>query len=339
MPVTRREISGRLVDPVDGVVCGVISVAADGAIGAVEQRAIAPDELVFPGFIDLHVYETSQLAKHGVTGYLATCGTSRRGVVESFLASLPDDGECLGAHIEGPYLALGAAGAQRPLHIRPVDLGELAGWLETGLVRMLTLAPELPGAIEAIEMIAAAGAVPALGHTLAEPELVQRAVAAGARFATHLWNAAAPLTARAPGPVGALLADSRLTLGLITDGRHLHPLSEELTVRLAGPERIALTSDLVASSGADGRLLGGDRCGAALTARMARFGLQEAAGMASLVPAGVLGLHDRGRLQRGFRADLAILDPTYRPLETIVAGETVWSSRGGGVRRSRECAS
>jgi len=127
MPVTRREISGRLVDPVDGVVCGAISVAADGSIGAVEQRAIAPDELVFPGFIDLYVYETSQLAEHGVTGYLATCGTSRRGVVESFLAYLPDDGQCLGAHIEGPYLAPRAAGAQRPLHIRPVDPGELAG--------------------------------------------------------------------------------------------------------------------------------------------------------------------------------------------------------------------
>lgn len=136
------------------------------------------------------------------------------------------------------------------------------------------------------------------------------------------------LRQRAPGAIGALLLDERVTLGLIADGRHLDPLVEDLTLQVAGPERIALTSDMVAPprEGADGGLLGGDRCGAALVARMARHGLAEAATMASLAPARALGLGDRGRLVPGFRADLAVLDERFSPLETLIGGETVWAS-------------
>jgi N-acetylglucosamine-6-phosphate deacetylase len=135
------------------------------------------------------------------------------------------------------------------------------------------------------------------------------------------------MKARAPGAIGAVLEDERITLGLIADGRHLHPATEALTVRAAGPRRIALTSDLVPPprQRPDGTLLGGDRCGAALVRRMApRFGLAESATMASLVPAELLDLTDRGRLAPGFRADLAILDGSLEPLETLVAGTPVW---------------
>jgi N-acetylglucosamine-6-phosphate deacetylase len=172
-------------------------------------------------------------------------------------------------------------------------------------------------------------AVAAIGHTRANTANTRAAVEAGARFATHLWNAMAPLSARATGPIAELLLEPRVILGLIADGRHVHPRVEELTVRLAGPDRIALTSDLVALPGHDpeGRLLGGDRAGAALLARMARFGLREAAAMTSLVPARLLGLTDRGRVAPGFRADLAVLDDRLSPLETIVAGETAWDVR------------
>jgi N-acetylglucosamine-6-phosphate deacetylase len=113
-----------------------------------------------------------------------------------------------------------------------------------------------------------------------------------------------------------------VTVGLIPDGRHLHPLVEELVVRVAGPGRIALTSDLVPAphQRLDGSLLGGDRSGAAVVGRMARFGLAEAARMASLVPAQLLGLADRGRLVPGYRADLAILSPELEPLRTLAAG-------------------
>ena len=155
------------------------------------------------------------------------------------------------------------------------------------------------------------------------------AIDAGARFATHMWNAMSGFKARAPGAIGAFLEDERITLGLVADGRHLHPATEELTVRAAGPRRIALTSDLVRPPRElpNGRLLGGDRCGAELVRRVAsRYGLAEAATMASLVPAELLGLADRGRLAPGFRADLAILGPALEPLETVVRGRTVWSA-------------
>ncbi|HLM33254.1 MAG TPA: amidohydrolase family protein, partial [Gaiellaceae bacterium] len=142
-----------------------------------------------------------------------------------------------------------------------------------------------------------------------------------------LWNAFGPVRARSTGAIPELLLDPRVSLGLIADGRHLHPRIEELTVRAAGHERIALTSDLVPlpAQTEAGKLLGGDRAGAALVARMARFGLPAAAGMASLVPARLLGLEDRGRLAPDFRADLALLDRQFRPLETLWNGETVWT--------------
>ena len=159
-------------------------------------------------------------------------------------------------------------------------------------------------------------------------ELIRAAIEAGARFATHLWNAMSPLRARETGPVAALLLDKRVTLGLIGDGRHLHPSVEALTVRAAGPGRIALTSDRVAEPlTAENRLAGGDISGADMVARFARFGLPAAAMMASLVPAQLLGLTDRGRLEPGFRADLAVLDAGLRPLQTVSAGKTVWTLR------------
>jgi N-acetylglucosamine-6-phosphate deacetylase len=192
-------------------------------------------------------------------------------------------------------------------------------------VRLVTVAPELRDGLRAIERIASAGVVAAVGHTHANSTTTRAAVDAGARFATHVWNAMAPLRARSTGPIPRLLVDDRVTLGLIADGRHLHPALEELTFRAAGSGRIALTSDLVPPPGhrRDGTLLGGDRCGAALVARMARFGLPEAAAMASLVPARLLGLDDRGRIAPGYRADLAVLGAEFRPIETLVGGARV----------------
>jgi N-acetylglucosamine-6-phosphate deacetylase len=132
----------------------------------------------------------------------------------------------------------------------------------------------------------------------------------------------APLRARATGPTPELLVDDRVTLGLIPDGRHLHPRVEALTIRVAGPGRVALTSDLVSTPLLeDNRLGGGDRSGAALVARMASYGLAEAATMASLTPARVLGLTDRGRLAPGFRADLAVLNARFEPLGAVIGGK------------------
>jgi N-acetylglucosamine-6-phosphate deacetylase len=285
----------------------------DGTIVGVERRDDGPEHpLLFPGFIDLQVYAPEGIGAWGVTGYLL----ATRRVVD------PGDPLCLGLHFEGPFLNPGAAGAIPTDELAPVDLQALDEWLASGRVRLVTVAPELPKGLDAIELVAARGAVAAVGHTQASSLIVGAAIAAGARFATHLWNAMAPARARSTGPVPRLLVDDRVTLGLIADGRHLHPVVEELTVRAAGAERVALTSDLVPlpAHRGDGSLLGGNRCGAALVARMARFGLAEAATMASLVPARLLGLADRGRIAPGHRADLAVLDPDFRPRQTLVGG-------------------
>jgi N-acetylglucosamine-6-phosphate deacetylase len=235
---------------------------------------------------------------------------------------------CLGLHLEGPFLNPEAAGALPVEALRDIDLSLLARWLERGDVRLITVAPELERAFDAVRLIVEAGTVAGLGHTTANCATVRAAADAGARFATHVWNAMAPLQARSTGPVPELLLDERITLGLIADGRHLHPRVEELTVRVAGPGRVALTSDLVAARLLDdNRLTGGDRAGAGLVARMASYGLAEAAMMASLVPARLLGLTDRGRLASGFRADVAVLDPRFKPLETLIAGKTRWGVR------------
>ena len=313
-----RELAGLLVDPLDGAYPGVLTVE-NGVIASIERGEVEARERIFPGFLDLHVYHAEGLVAQGVTGYLH----ATREIVD------PPDELCLGLHLEGPFLNPDAAGAIASEELRPVDLRALAEWLESGVVRMVTLAPELPQALDAVRALAERRTVAALGHTHANAAVVRAALAAGARFATHLWNAMAPVRSRASGPVPELLLDPRATLGVIADGRHLHPRVEELTVRVAGPERVALTSDLVPppAEDRDGKLLGGDRAGAALLARAARFGLTEAAMMASLVPARVLGLADRGRLAAGFRADLAVLDERFAPLETVVAGETAWSLR------------
>ncbi len=323
-----RELSGLLVDPVDGARPGMLRIRGD-LIESVEERPGGADApYLFPGFVDLQIYDWESGREQGITGYLATVGTSERGRVDRFLHELSDEPACLGAHVEGPYINPEAAGAQALEYVRPVDLIELDGWLATGSVRMVTLAPEVDQAFDAIDRITSAGAVASIGHTTTNHRTASLAVDAGARFATHVWNAMSGVKARAPGVVGALLDDARVTLGLIGDGRHLHPTTESLTVRAAGADRIALTSDLVAppQEKPDGKLLGGTRCGAEIVRRMApRFGLAETAMMACLVPSGVLGLEDRGRIAPGFRADLAVLDLEYRTLETILAGQAVWS--------------
>ena len=188
----------------------------------------------------------------------------------------------------------------------------------------MTLAPELRGALEATERLAAAGIVVGLGHTRANALTTAAALDAGARFATHLWNAMRPLRARTTGPVPSLLVDERATIGLIADGRHLHPLVEEITIRIAGPSRIALTSGLVP--------LPAHRPDVPPRRRPLRRRARRAHG--ALRPPGdrhhgeprsrAAPWPDRPRAESpGYRADLAILDAELRPLQTIAAGETV----------------
>ena len=325
----RRTLEGRVVDPVDGELNARVQLEGDEIV-AVEPREPASEApYIFPGIVDLHVYDWAETAAYGVTGFLATCGTRPAEDVDSFLEFHPREGSRLGVHLEGPFLNPEAAGAQPEEHIQPIDSALLDSWLARGNVSLVTLAPELDGGLDAIRAISEAGVIAGIGHTRANYYTTKAAIEVGARFATHLWNAMSGFTARVPGAIGTVLADQRVILGLNADGRHLHPVTEQLTVSLAGASRIAATSDLVPAPHErpeDGRLLGGDRIGAALVERLAAYGLVEAATMTSLTPARTLGLGDRGRIAPGFRADIAVLDGGLAPLETILGGETIWQS-------------
>jgi N-acetylglucosamine-6-phosphate deacetylase len=214
----------------------------------------------------------------------------------------------------------------------------------------VTLAPEIPGGLDAVALLATAGVVVSVGHTDADAETTTRAIEAGARYATHLFNAMPPLGHRDPGPVGALLADPRTTLGVIVDGHHLDPLVVGVVAR-AAVGRLSLVSDAIAALGlADGRHRLGERSVevAGGTARLADGTLagsvvgldagvravaeitgspRQAVEAVTAVPARLLGLDDgRGVLQPGGRADIVLLDTALEVRGTIIGGELAFVS-------------
>jgi len=308
-----------------------------------------------PGFIDLQVNGIgeldftrdpgsigragSALSRHGVTAFLPTIVSSPPGTVESAAdawratsAQAFDGARPIGIHAEGPFLAPGRSGAHDPTQLRAPDLAEIAGWMDAG-VRMITLAPELPGACEAIELIVSRGAIAAIGHTDADAATTTRAIDAGARYATHLFNAMPPLGHRAPGAVGALLDDERVTIGLIADGRHVDPLVLSLAAR-AMRGRLSLVSDavgddlggqpLVDGHRPDGVMAGG-RAGVDEGVRTMAplIGLDAAIEAVTAVPAALLGLDDgRGELRVGGLADVVLLTDDLEVAATIAEGRS-----------------
>ncbi|MGH2444874.1 MAG: N-acetylglucosamine-6-phosphate deacetylase [Candidatus Limnocylindria bacterium] len=353
----------------------IAATDGDAESGAGDARTLDCTGLAaVPGFIELQVngiagrdfttdpaamWEVGAvLARYGVTAFLPTIVTSPRGSVEAALhAWSAGSNDAIGAvplglHVEGPYLAPGRTGAHPRDLLRAPDLDELRGWLGTDALRILTLAPELPDATRAIEMVAGAGAVASVGHTDADAPTAQRAVEAGARYATHLFNAMPPLLHRAPGAAGALLADERVTVGLVVDGHHLAPLMVGLVARLA-PQRVSLVSDAIAGLGLpDGphrlgdrtvtvgegaaRLPDGTLAGSVVALDACVRGMANASGSASLAvdavtvtPARLLGLADgRGGLVVGGRADVTLLDRELQVRATIVAGNVVHAGDG-----------
>jgi N-acetylglucosamine-6-phosphate deacetylase len=319
-----------------------------------------------PGFIELQVNGVgdadftaepasihrggAMLPRHGVTSFLPTVVSSPRGTVEAALASVagpasPDGAVPLGLHVEGPFISPHRLGAHDPAWRRDPDLDEIRAWLSGG-VRMLTLAPELPGGLEAIEVIVAAGAIAAVGHTDADAATASRAIDAGARYVTHLFNAMSPLDHREPGPAGAILADERIVVGLIADGVHVHPLVLAIVARTARG-RVSLVSDAVATGlggrslthgpdGArlpDGTLAGGSSGLDHVVRTFAGIAGREAALSAvTEIPARLLGLDDgRGTLRVGGRADIVLLTLDLAIATTIVGGRVAFRSRGPAV--------
>lgn len=355
-----------------GVVHGRLEIE-DGRVGALAEGSGPGEDLgghwIVPGFVDMHVHggagggftsmdpEAAVRARafhlsRGTTTLAAGLVTAplddlTRGA--AVLAELAADGTIDGIHFEGPYLSALRCGAQDPRHLRTPDRAEVAALLKAagGHARMMTIAPELPGALEVIRDLADAGVVAAVGHTDASYEQTQAAVAAGTTVATHLYNGMRGMAHREPGPIAALLTDERVTVELVADGIHLHPGALRLALKAAGTARSAFITDAMAAAGlGDGtyelgpmrvevrggaaRLAGRDSlAGSTLTMDEAfrravtdgGLSMAEAARVTALSPARALGLADRtGSLEPGKAADLVVLDDDLRPVAVYQKG-------------------
>lgn len=382
------EVTGRLVDTGENARVRV----EDGVIAdvAADSSDAARDLWLAPGLVDLQV---NGYAGHDVNaddvdaatvrrlveaewrqGVTAFCPTVVSGPEERIVRALRAVAEARRAdplvahaipcvHVEGPHIASedGPRGAHDLAHVRPPDVAEYERWQREsgGLVGIVTLAPELPGAVDYVARLARDGVVAAIGHTAAEPGDIDAAARAGARLSTHLGNGAHARIRRHPNYIWSQLADDRLTAGFIADGHHLP--AEVLTVmlRAKGVERSVLISDSVELAGmppgryptpvggavelsADGRLaLAGTPllAGAARSlpecvgwaVRHTELSLADALRMASANPLRLLGLRDparRGELCAGGSGDLTLLrvDPATGRCEavaTIVRGVVV----------------
>lgn len=329
--------------------------------------------ILCPGFLDLQVnggfgldftadpatiWEVAAgLPRYGVTGFLPTVITSPletiRKAQQALLAGPPDGwagAMPLGLHLEGPFLNPGKKGAHNPDYLRRPSLADITGWSPEMAVRLVTLAPELPGATDLITELSRRGVVVSGGHTLATHDQALAGFAAGIRYATHLFNAMPALHHREPGLAAAALGDSRVTVGLIPDGLHVHPALVALVRQIAGPDRLNLVSDAMAAMGmAPGEYLLGDYrvtvdgdsarlddgtlagCVLSLDAILRAYRsftgapLGEALATVTTTPARLLGLDGRlGRIAPGFEADLVLMTPDWQIVETFVGGESVY---------------
>lgn len=362
---------------------GWVHVVGDGIAAVGEGEAPdgevhdLGDAVVVAGFVDVHCHggggasfgedpaagaraAATHLAR-GTTSLLASLvsGPHDRTLREiASLTCLVQDGVIAGVHLEGPWLSHAQCGAHDPAQLRRPDPAEVRALLANPVVRMVTLAPELDGALDAVRAVVDAGAVAAIGHTDAHLATVRAAIDAGARHATHLFNAMRPLGHRDPGPVLALLEDDRVTLELIRDGVHVDPaLCAYLDATVDRARLVAVTDAMSAAGSADGRYpLGGLEvdvldgvarvagsgtiAGSTATAdalfravagaspddsALVRAGRQTATN-----PARALGLDDVGAIEAGRRADAVVLDPTTSEVRAVLrAGSWVQGSAHG----------
>ena len=329
-----------------------------------EQVQLAPGELLAPGFIDLQVngfggHDAAEgvdaigaisdaLPTTGVTAFLPTLISAPVKFGAEFVALVAaaesNGARVLGAHVEGPFINPSFRGARDPSFLSEPTPEQVEA-IAMAKPRLVTLAPELPGALEAIARLRRRGIVVSAGHSGADFEQGGRAIDAGIRFGTHIYNAMPQVHHRRPGIALALALDRRVTVGLIADGLHVHPSVMQQLVSVKGTSRIALTTDQTAAAASapgsfqlsgrrvlsDGmvvRLEDGTLAGSASTmedlvrriAQLPGMNAERAITMASSVPARVLGERRLGRISVGACADQVVLDADLRVRLTSVGG-------------------
>ncbi len=338
---------------------------------------------VAPGFVDLQINGgfgfdllgdpdsmwalAERLPEHGVTAFLPTIITAPRRSTDAALAAWRNrpasslGAEPLGLHFEGPMLSPARKGAHPAASLLTPSSSVIEGWTPERGVRLVTIAPELPGAIEIIAELVRRGVTVSCGHTAADADDARQASAVGARMVTHLFNAMDPLTHRSPPLLAHALAEPDLVAGIIVDGVHVDPAVVKLAWKAKGPNGLALVTDAVAPMGrpagsfdlgrrtivADGvsvRQPDGTLAGSLLTMDQAvrntvRFtGCEPADAItaATATPADLIGALGRGRLDVGSIADIVVLDDRLGVVATFCAGRLSFVSAEGRSRLSTE---
>jgi len=335
------------------------------------------DNVIAPGYVDLHIHgnagydvmdDTADalpaieqlLARHGVTSYFPTTVTAPMDTTLRALERLANaiekrernnaDGKIralpLGIHLEGPFISHARRGVHPPENLLAPTLALFEQFWRAarGRIRMMTIAPELEDALEVIAEAARRGVCVSLGHSDADFAAAERGIAAGARHATHTFNAMRPLDHRSPGILGAVLTDRRVSADIIADGVHLDPAIVKLFADAKGAAQTVLITDATSATGMpDGRyrlgsfevdvrdgkcMVDGKLAGSVLTmdravrnlARFAEWDLPQAVAAASQNPARVARIANKGVLAVGADADFVVLNPEGEVLRTFVGG-------------------
>lgn len=361
----------------------VVGVSGRDALEADIECIDVGDRYIAPGLIDIHTHGavghsfleateeafslvTAEHIQRGVTSLLATLSTApisklvdALALSQCWMKEFQEGAQVLGVHVEGPYFSLAQCGAQDPSNLRTPDDGTADQLLAYhDVIKIMTYAPELPGALELTKRLIDLDVVPAAGHSSAQEEDVLAAVEAGLRHIIHIWSAQSTTVRegpwRKPGLLEVTLASDDLTVEMITDNRHLPPTLMKLAYKCVGPDRLCIISDATAGAGLpeesrfkmndiehevhDGVGMMLDRTSFAgsttllnqmipILTDIVGVPLVEAISMGSLNPARVIGVADRkGSLEAHKDADIAIFNDDFTAWRTMVAGRWAYAS-------------